>query len=190
MTDITPLIEENATRKKVLGAIDQMIAHVQKDDLAIITFAGHGAREQWGKVRPAGTELRGLHEVFLLRGMLMPDVDGKIDPSVPGSAGERILGAEMGVRLKRLDDLGARTIFVADSCFGAACRANRYSMSCIRSGSFPNLHFLPMVPIRCSPKSRRCLLRLTSTRKPDRCPSLRPSAGISPRLRSRTEGLE
>lgn len=118
VTDVTPLIDENATRKNVLGAIDQLIKHVQKDDLAIITFAGHGAREQWGKVRPPGTELKGLHEVFLLRNMVMPDIDGKIDPSVPGSAAERILGAEMAIRLKRLDDLGARTIFVADSCFG------------------------------------------------------------------------
>jgi len=118
VTDVTPLIEEDATRKKVLGAIDQMIEHVKKDDLAIITFAGHGAREQWGKVRPPGTELGGLHEVFLLRNMVMPDVDGKLDPSIPGSAGERILGAEMALRLKKLDDRGARTIFIADSCFG------------------------------------------------------------------------
>lgn len=118
VTDIVSLIDESATRKNVLGAIDQMIAHVHKDDLAIITFAGHGAREQWGKVRPPGTELKELHEVFLLRNMAMPDRDGKIDPGVPGSAAERIMGAEMAVRLKRLDDLGARTIFVADACFG------------------------------------------------------------------------
>ena len=116
--DVTTFIDENATRKNVLSAIDRMITVAKKDDLAIITFAGHGATENWGNVHPPGTHAGEPHEVFLLGNVTLPSADGKIEPSLGGSGAERILGAEMAVRLKRLDEMGVRTIFVADTCYG------------------------------------------------------------------------
>jgi len=118
VTDVLPLIDAQATRQNVLGAIDAMTAKVHRDDLVIITFAGHGGRENWGRVHPPETNTGDPHEVFLLRNVTLPNADGKIDPRLGGSASERIFGAEIGARLKRLDDLGARTIFVADTCHG------------------------------------------------------------------------
>ena len=116
--DIVTLLNGAATRSSVLNAIDQMISKVHKDDLAIITFAGHGGRESWGRIHPPGTSPGDPHEVFLLRDVKLPDADGNVDPKRGGSAGERIFGVEMAMRLKRLDDIGARTIFVADTCHG------------------------------------------------------------------------
>jgi hypothetical protein len=118
VTDLVTLRNGEATRKSVLGAIDQAIAKVKKDDLVIITFAGHGGRENWGTVHPPGTGTGDPHEVFLLRNVTLPNSDGKVDPKLGGSAGERIFGVEIATRLKHLDELGARTIFVADTCHG------------------------------------------------------------------------
>ncbi|UYO54604.1 caspase family protein [Rhodopseudomonas palustris] len=116
--DVVTLIDAEATRKSVLGAIDRMITKVHKDDLAIITFAGHGGREDWGRVHPPGTKTGDPHEVFLLRNVTLPNAEGNIDPKLKGSASERIFGGEIALRLKRLDDRGVRTIFVADTCHG------------------------------------------------------------------------
>ena len=117
--DLVLLRNEQATRKSVLDAIDQLTARARKDDLAIITLAGHGARETWGNIHPPGTNKGDPHEVYLLRNVTLPNADGRIDPKLGGSASERILGGEIAMRLKRLNDLGVRTIFVADTCHGA-----------------------------------------------------------------------
>lgn len=117
--DVLLLRDAEASRKSVLDAIDQLIAKSRKDDLAIITLAGHGAREAWGNVHPPGTNKGDPHEVYLLRNVTLPNADGKVDPKLGGSAGERIFGGEIATRLKRLSDLGVRTIFVADTCHGA-----------------------------------------------------------------------
>lgn len=42
--DLVLLRDGEATRRDVLGAIDQLIEKSRKGDLAIITLAGHGAR--------------------------------------------------------------------------------------------------------------------------------------------------
>lgn len=117
--NVVTLLDGDATRKSVLDSIDQLIAKARKDDLAIIALAGHGARETWGNVHPPGTNKGDPHEVYLLRNITLPNVEGKIDPKLAGSASERIFGVEIAMRLKRLNDLGARTIFVADTCHGA-----------------------------------------------------------------------
>lgn len=117
--DVVLLRDAEATRKSVLEAIEQLIARSRKDDLAIIALAGHGAREAWGSVRPPGTHKGDPHEVYLLRNVTLPNADGRIDPKLGGSGSERIFGAEIGQRLKRLNGLGVRTIFVADTCHGA-----------------------------------------------------------------------
>jgi len=116
--DVSTFIDGDATRKSVLSAIDRMIAVAKKDDLAIIAFAGHGTSETWGNVHPPGAQPGERHEVFLLGKVTLPDADGKIDPGLGGSGAERIFGGEMALRLKRLDGMGVRTIFVADTCHG------------------------------------------------------------------------
>jgi hypothetical protein len=116
--DVATFLDGNATRKNVLDAIDRLATVAKKDDLAIVTFAGHGSRENWGNVHPVGTHPGDPHEVFLLGNVTLPNADGKIDPRLGGSGGERIFGVEIALRLKRLDDLGVRTIFVADTCHG------------------------------------------------------------------------
>ena len=117
--DVVLLRDAEASRKSVLEAIEQLIAKSRKDDLAIITLAGHGAREAWGTVHPPGTNKGDPHEVYLLGNVTLPNADGRIDRKLGGSAGERIFGGEIAARLKRLNDLGVRTIFVADTCHGA-----------------------------------------------------------------------
>jgi hypothetical protein len=117
--NVVMLLDSEATRKSVLDSIDQLVAKARKDDLAIITLAGHGARETWGNVHPPGTNKGDPHEVYLLRNITLPNVEGKIDPRLVGSASERIFGVEIAMRLKGLNDLGVRTIFVADTCHGA-----------------------------------------------------------------------
>lgn len=117
--DVVLLRDAEATRKSVLDAVDRLVARAGKDDLVIISLAGHGAREAWGDVRPPGTGKGDPHEVYLLGGVALPNADGKVDSRLGGSASERILGGEIAVRLKRLNDNGVRTIFVADTCHGA-----------------------------------------------------------------------
>lgn len=116
IADVTRLLDQEASRDAVLGAIDAMIARTRKDDLVIISFAGHGVREAWGKSHPAGTATGEPHETFILGGFSPPDTRGKVDRSRPGSARERIWGTEMNSRLAALQARGARTIFVADTC--------------------------------------------------------------------------
>jgi len=116
--DVSTFIDGDATRKSVLSAIDRMITVAKKDDLAIIAFAGHGSSESWGNVHPPGAQPGERHEVFLLGNVTLPDADGKIDARLGGSGAERIFGVEIALRLKRLDGMGVRTIFVADTCHG------------------------------------------------------------------------
>ena len=106
VTDLVTLLDADATRERVLNAIDQATARARKDDLVIITFAGHGGREKWGAVHPPKTKTGEQHEIFLLRNVVLPNADNKLNTQLGGSLGERILGGEMAVRLKKLDDLG------------------------------------------------------------------------------------
>ena len=116
--DVTTILDLAATRDRVLAQLDQMTDRVQRDDLVIIAFAGHGSQETWGKVHPPGVREGDLHEVFLLADINLPTSDGIVDPRLGGSARERIAGSEMNIRLRTLEAKGARTIFVSDTCFG------------------------------------------------------------------------
>ncbi len=115
--DLVLLRNDDATRTSVLAAIDDVVVRTQKDDLVIISFAGHGVREVWGKSHPPGVREGDTHETFVLGKFAAPDSRGKIDTARGGSAAERIWGTEMNTRLAALDARGARTIFVADTCF-------------------------------------------------------------------------
>lgn len=115
--DLTLLRDDAASRAAVIAAIDGVVARTVKDDLVIISFAGHGVREVWGNSHPSGVKSGDSHETFVLGKFEAPDSNGKIDTSKGGSAGERIWGTEMNGRLVALEAKGARTIFVADTCF-------------------------------------------------------------------------
>lgn len=103
--DVTMLLDELATRSAVEKAITGLAERAKPEDLVLITFAGHGAREP---ERIKGSEPDGLDEVFLLWGF---------DTSGPGTL-ERIIDDEMNVWLGQIAQTGAQTVFLVDSCFG------------------------------------------------------------------------
>lgn len=116
VADLTLLVNEEASRARVLASLDAIVARAKADDLVVISFAGHGAREQWGQLRPPGVAPGATREVFLLGDVTIPNAAGRVEPRLGGSAGERIAGAEMNLRLGQLEAKGVRTIFVADTC--------------------------------------------------------------------------
>lgn len=103
--DLTMLLDQEATRSAVETALVGLAQRAQPDDLVLITFAGHGAREP---ERITGSEPDRMDEVFLLWGF---------DTSGPGTL-ERIIDDEMNVWLGRIAKTGAQTLFLTDSCFG------------------------------------------------------------------------
>lgn len=116
--DMTVLLDGAATRQSVLDAFDRMVDRAIAGDLVIVSFAGHGSSERWGKQRPADAAEGESYEVFLLRDFAPPDFTGRVRPEDRKAAGERILGREIQQRLLRLEQKGARTVFVADTCHG------------------------------------------------------------------------
>lgn len=103
--DIAVLLDHEATRSAVEKAITGLAQRAKPDDLVVVTFAGHGAREP---ERIKGSEPDGMDEVFLLWGF---------DTSGPGTL-ERIIDDEMNVWLGHIAQTGAQTLFITDSCFG------------------------------------------------------------------------
>ena len=112
--NITALFSAQASRRSVLEAIDATISKVQRGNLVIIAFAGHGASEHWGKTRPADVAFGETYEVFLLPGFEPPTVTGGAPQR--GSFSERILDREIHARLSAFEKKGARVIFLADVC--------------------------------------------------------------------------
>lgn len=116
VTDIVPLTSGTASRAAVLEALDDMVARTQPGDLVVIAFAGHGATERWGAVRPPDARPGEEYTVFLMPDFEPPALNGR--PPQRGVFGERILGREMNARLTQLERKGARTVFLADTCYG------------------------------------------------------------------------
>lgn len=116
--DVTVLLDGAATRQSVLDAFDRMVDRATVGDLVIVSFAGHGSSERWGKQRPSDAAEGDSYEVFLLRDFAPPDFTGRVPPEDRKAAGERILGREIQQRLLSLERKGARTVFVADTCHG------------------------------------------------------------------------
>jgi hypothetical protein len=147
--DLTVLINDQANRARVLGAIDTMIDRVKPDDLVVISFAGHGGQLKWGKTRPAYAKENELYEALLLGGFSVPDSDGKPYPDASASPTERIVGAEMNIRLRKLDEIGARTVFVIDTCFADGLTREPYvgspDMARTYRGNIPVMKFRPGV---------------------------------------------
>jgi Caspase domain len=137
--DVKLLLDQDATRDRVLGELNRMIDRTTSGDLVIVSFAGHGSQETWGKAHPQGVSQGAKHEVFLLTNVIVPDSEGRIDRKRSGSASERIAGTEMNAKLKALEAKGARTIFVADTCHGGGLTRRPY----FGQGEPPTFRFLP-----------------------------------------------
>ncbi|MEH2567731.1 caspase family protein [Bradyrhizobium sp. AZCC 2289] len=105
VTDLTVLIDKDATRRNMVAAIDRLVALSKTGDLVIISFAGHGAQEP-ELVR--GSEVDGMDEIFVLAGF---------STSGPGTT-ERIIDDELNAWLSRLDKNGVDVLFIADTCHG------------------------------------------------------------------------
>jgi len=111
VTDVTLLIDEKAWRRQAQAAFDQLVAGARPGDLVIIGFAGHGSR---APERVKGSNPDGYDEVFVLPGF---------DDKGPATA-ERILDKEINVWLRRLEQKGAYTLFIADTCHGGGLIRN------------------------------------------------------------------
>jgi hypothetical protein len=105
VSDVTLLIDGEATRRNVLAALQRLAAEAAAGELVIITFAGHGAAE---KERVAGSEADGTDEFLVMHGF--------------GTAGddtqERIVDDEVFAHLSRIADRGAEILLLVDTCHG------------------------------------------------------------------------
>lgn len=142
--DVTVLLDEQATRRSVLAALDGLVSRSRSGDLVIVTFAGHGIREKWGKIHPPGVNEGDPHESFALGRFVPPDAAGRVDRGQGGAASERIWGTEINTHLVALHARGTRTIFVADTCHGGGL-TRRPLVDAVRGGlpdrSFPAFAF-------------------------------------------------
>ena len=105
INDLTVLVDQQASRDAVIGAIEGLVQRTTRGDLVMIAIAGHGAQEQ---ERVKGSQPDGMDTVFLL-----PD----FATTTEGSR-QRIIGTEFNHFLKRFEDRGARVLFIADTCHG------------------------------------------------------------------------
>ncbi len=105
VTDITTLIDAQATRAALSDAVARIVARTTRNDLVIISFAGHGSQEP---ARVITTENGGKQELFMLAGF---EMEG------PATA-ERIRDTEIYGWLSQINATGASIIFVADTCHG------------------------------------------------------------------------
>jgi len=101
VSDLTVLFNGDASRAAVLTAWQDLIARSGKDDILVLSYAGHGAQEkEWVE----GSEDDGMDEVFLLAGF---------DIEAPGN-GERLRDDDIAAMLRAA---GGRSVMVlADSC--------------------------------------------------------------------------
>ena len=105
VNDLTVLLDERASRDAVIGAIEGLIRRTTRGDLVMISIAGHGAQEP---ERVKGSQPDGMDSVFLL-----PDF-----ATTTAGSRQRIIGTEFNHFIRRLEERGARVLFVADTCHG------------------------------------------------------------------------
>jgi hypothetical protein len=103
--DLTVLIDQDASRRQVETAMERLVAGSRPGDLIIVSFAGHGAQSP---ERIKDSDPDHVDEVFVLPAF---------DDHGPATA-ERILDKEINVWLKRIEQKGAHTLFLADTCHG------------------------------------------------------------------------
>ena len=106
VTDVTMLLDDQASRASVLGAIRSLQQRTVAGDLVILAIAGHGVQEP---ERVKGSQPDGMDNVFLMAGF---------DPGSRTGATERIIGTEFNHLIKQFETRGARVLFIADACHG------------------------------------------------------------------------
>ena len=104
-SDITMLVDEQASRANILQSMSSLVQRTKVNDLIILSIAGHGAQEP---ETVKGSEPDGMQDVFLLPGF---------EPTPDGSR-QRILGSEFNHFIRQFELRGARVLFVADTCHG------------------------------------------------------------------------
>jgi hypothetical protein len=106
IADVTPLIDQQATRRAIVAAMERLVRESRANDLVIITFAGHGAQVP-ERVRNSKADHK--DEVYVLAGY---------DPDARGGQPELIIGPEMKHWLAALEAKGVDSFFIADTCHG------------------------------------------------------------------------
>ncbi|WP_445491714.1 caspase family protein [Rhodopseudomonas sp. RCAM05734] len=105
VTDVTVLVDAQASRAAVLREMNALLQRTKSNDVIFLSIAGHGAQEP---ERIKGSEPDGMENVFLL-----PD----FAPTAAGSV-QRILASEFNHFIKQFEMRGAKVVFVADTCHG------------------------------------------------------------------------
>ncbi len=111
VSDLTVLINAQATRRATEAAMNRLATEARAGDLVIISFAGHGGQLP---ERVKGSDPDGVDEIFVL---------GGFESQGPGTA-ERLLDKEINVWLTRIEQQGAHTLFLADTCHGGGLTRN------------------------------------------------------------------
>jgi hypothetical protein len=104
-SDITTLVDSQASRTAVLQSISNLVQRTKANDLIVLSIAGHGAQEP---ERVKGSEPDGLEDVFLLPAFA----------ATPQGSQQRILGSEFNHFIRQFELRGAKVLFVADTCHG------------------------------------------------------------------------
>ena len=104
-SDVTTLLDGQASRSAILQTISALVQRTKANDLIVMSIAGHGAQEP---ERVKGSEPDGLEDVFLLPAF---------QPTPQGSQ-QRILGTEFNHFIRQFELRGAKVLFIADTCHG------------------------------------------------------------------------
>lgn len=113
---IVTLVDEQATRKAVLSAMDRLVDRVGAGDLALIYFSGHGTSSH--EYKPWGFDA--------YTGALLP-YDFKMTQNVDEMIGKLIVGRrDIRPILERLDKKSPRVLAIFDACYsGFTIRSSR-----------------------------------------------------------------
>jgi hypothetical protein len=101
VTELTVLLDREATRDNVFAAWEAMVKKGAEGDLLIFTFAGHGINDPDAN----GDEPDGQDETYLFA-----DFDEEQRPE------ERLIDDELDAWLRQAGDAGQKVLFVADAC--------------------------------------------------------------------------
>lgn len=103
--DLTTLLDAQVDRTSVMRELDRLIQRSRAGDLVVLSLAGHGAQEP---ERVKGSQPDGMDNIFLLPGF----------ETTPVGSQQRIIGSEFNAIIKKIEQKGARVLFVADTCHG------------------------------------------------------------------------
>jgi hypothetical protein len=104
--DLTALYDDAADRATVMRTLDQLAQRSRKDDLVVLSLAGHGVQEP---EHIEGSQPDGFDNVFVLAGF---------NPKTGSGMQQRIIGTEFNHMIKQFEAKGAQVLFVADACYG------------------------------------------------------------------------